>query len=437
MKLLRNLTLCLTVVCSLTSVSYAQRSLSYFTDNFYASEYNPSYISEDTINVFFGNSIIDVANNGFTLNQVVDGASRSTLIRLESLSNGRINNYNLAGIEATISTIDLGYRLKSGIQLSAGHSWRLQSGLGYTQDLVNLAAFGNAPYIGSTLDIGVYTDYTAFNELYLGAAKKFGKFSIGAKVKYLSGIENLSTGQNKLLLNTSNEIYQLELDADYELFNSRVLTYNGIEDVEADVESYLNFNNFLANNHGFALDLGASIDVNENLTIFLSAIDIGSITWDNSPIIYSLKDTKTLEGIDIIDIVNNEGGTINIQDTLYQFFDAESTLENYTSNLNATLFFGGKLSLNEYTFGMMMSSQNVADDNRISLSLVAKKKLNDVISLGISNSVRDGIFINPGLMIDGKYKSIRGWLTTDNVIALVAPKSQNIFNLQGGIGLAF
>lgn len=424
----------------IATVTKAQRATTFFVDNMYQAEVNPAYIPDSKINIYLGNSLLDVGNNGFTLDQVLDSGSGSqvpTWTLNELAGSRKIKNYNLGGVEATISTFDLGYKISDKLAVSVGHSWRLQSGIGYGQGIVNLATFGNAPFIGQRIDLGTYVDYAAFNEIYLGGAYNFGKITFGGRVKYLSGIENLSTGNSNFSIYTDDEIYELTIAADYQLYNSRVLVYEDIDNFEVDTESYLSFNNFLSKNHGLAIDLGATMQISDQLKVILSASDMGSITWNNTPIIYEVSRDTKLEGIDIVDLVKNGGESINLRDSVYAFFEANEERSEYSTDLSPSVHFGGQLTLDMYTFGMMLGSHSVADDRRITLAFVARKKINDLITLTLSNSVRDGVWINPGLGIEGKYKGIRGFLSSANVISLLAPKSQHVFNLQGGIGYAF
>ena len=112
-------------------------------------------------------------------------------------------------------------------------------------------------------------------------------FSIGGRIKYLNGIGNLSTSNSNLFLTTDDDIYQLSLNADYQINASSLLLYNGLDAPEEIVQlGGLGLDQVFTSNRGLAFDLGVHLKF-DDLDIALSVLDIGQITWEENVRNYS------------------------------------------------------------------------------------------------------------------------------------------------------
>jgi hypothetical protein len=167
---------------------------------------------------------------------------------------GKLDERNLLRAQSTINTFDAAINL-GPLQLSAGHAWKVRSGLNYTRDLAALIAEGNAPYIGRTLEIGPDIRYQVWHEVYLGVSGGTDVFRGGVRLKLISGLQNLQSDNNRVSLFTDDEIYNIRLTTDYVLNSAGLLEYNDITDIKYRFENF-SFSNVFGFNTGYGVDLG-------------------------------------------------------------------------------------------------------------------------------------------------------------------------------------
>ena len=133
------------------------------------------------------------------------------------------------------------------------------------------------PYIGETLDVGPELLLQSYHEVYIGASYQMSNITLGARIKLLSGINDISTDNASIKLTTEEEIYQLRVESDYVLNTTGIVDYNGIKDVDIDADKLLDelFSNFLGDNIGLAFDFGLDWKVNDKFNISASILGLG------------------------------------------------------------------------------------------------------------------------------------------------------------------
>lgn len=117
-------------------------------------------------------------------------------------------------------------------------------------------------------------DLVAFDEYAVGfAGKALGnRLSYGATVKYLAGRFNISTVKSSLDFYTHPETFDIYSRSDVEISTS------GVDDIEHyfdhPVHRVIN-----PGNHGFAIDLGVSCQIDTGFSVFATILDLGTIRW--------------------------------------------------------------------------------------------------------------------------------------------------------------
>ena len=90
-----------------------------------------------------------------------------------------------------IETLSVGAKL-GNIWVTLGHSLRSNAHLDYPKTLPQLIWQGNAQFIGQTVSFGPKVDLNTYHEISLGFAFEVSQgFTLGGRVKYLSGINNI------------------------------------------------------------------------------------------------------------------------------------------------------------------------------------------------------------------------------------------------------
>ena len=379
---------------------------------------NPGLKLDKKINISIGGINVHFGTDGPTINQITskNKAGQRYIDVKKLITNPR--TYQNIFFKNDIHTIDVSLNL-GNIVLMAGHAFRSGGNLSYPGSLLNVATQGNSAFIGQTVNIAPKIDINSYNEMYLGLQKSFDKLTIGAKGKLLYGTANLTTEKATIDFTTKDEYYQLEFKTDYLLRSSSLLRYTSLDSITANYAGF-SFDNLFYNNVGFALDVGASYNVNSNLTLSISAVDVGMINWNFFPRKYSSKGNFIFEGIDIIDYVV-DSTSISIKDTLLNLFQVSQGLENYSTALKGTFSLGGSFKYNnQWTFNALLLYQNNFSSNRSSLSLSAIRNIS-IFDIGLQYTLAKNDYASFGLFGKLRLGPICAFLSSDNIIGLFRP----------------
>lgn len=420
-------------ICALFAT--AQGTQTPFIDSsFQRTYFNPSYDFKGTINISTGLSG-EISTNGPVYNDFISTNSLgNNYIDLDESVN-ELGERNFISTEAAIHTLDIGVKV-GRFNFFGGHAWKIKGMLDYTQDLGLLIANGNAPYVGQTLNVGPGIAANAYNEIYLGGSARVENFSFGFKVKHLSGVEDVSSEINKIELTTSDDIYQIQIESDYLINTSRVLDFNDISDFTFNFEG-VSFKNLLSRNTGLAYDIGVTWNLDNRLSLGLSVLDIGGITWDNAPENHLSKGSTSYEGIDIISYIGDTTSIV-LEDSLYNLLQFEETQNSYSTKLPLKIVFTAHHQLNDrFTLGAILMREHYRDTNRTTIGLNGFMHLNRIISAGIQYSATNGSPLNIGLTGVLNLGPFQLFGSTDNIIAAFRPLDTKYANIRFGSSLRF
>ncbi|MBK8670398.1 MAG: hypothetical protein IPN89_13495 [Saprospiraceae bacterium] len=379
---------------------------------------NPALILDKKINVSLAQIYLSLGTDGPSLNTLTSkNTSGQRYIDIKKLS-GNLDSYHNVFFANDIRTLDVSIKA-GGIAWMAGHGFRSSANVRYPRGLVELAAQGNAAFVGQTIQVGPTFDVLAYNELYLGAQRTLGNFTLGVKAKLLYGTSSISTERSDVLLTTKADYYQLELKNDYLIRSSALFRYSSLDSITVKYTGFT-FDNLFYNNRGFALDIGASFKINKQITISASALDIGSIKWDFFPRKYTSKGTFTFEGIDLAEYLGDTTFT-GIKDTLLGIIKVKSQVEEYSTTLNSTFTVAGTYDFSSsWSFNALYMLRNDYGYRNNILSVSAVKKFK-YIDAGLMYRLSKGNFTSLGIYGRLKVGPVSGYVSTDNIIGLVKP----------------
>lgn len=394
---------------------------------------NPAFESDDRILIGIGSNMYNLSNEAFTLGEAFDDGPNGKILNLTKVL-GSVDDQNLARFNESLSTLELGYNLGNTI-IYGGHKWKLDASLLYNSDLVTLVALGNEPFIGQSIELGPTVSYNSYNETYLGFSTGNEKFRFGLRAKLLNGVQNLSTGNSQLKLSTSSDIYQLELDADYEFYSAGVLDYNSIDDYTFNTKRFSS-ENYFSKNWGYGLDIGLSTKLGK-AEVFMSGVDLGSINWTENTNRYFNNSKVTFDGVDITDFINSEVD-FSIEDSIKSLINLEEEPQEYTTSTSGKIYIGGKYQINEtYQVGAIMSREVLPVDNTYAIMVNGERRLGKYFRIGLSLTYRDNSIANLGGHIIANYGSVQLYATAHNAIAALAPESFNSISIRFGGTLGF
>lgn len=380
----------------------------------------------------------DFTSDNFTYNDLVTDDNIFDADR--AIAN--IGDRNQLRNDLDVETVGFGWR-SSKAAFGFSHRNRSTALVDFPKTLAQVIFQGNAQFIGQTVDIAPYFQIRNVNEFAFSAAFQLtDQIGFGGRVKYLTGAADLSSQAGQLELTTSDEIYQLQLNPDYVINAAGTIDYNGLDDVNTDIDfGRVDFSNLLRNS-GLGFDLGLHFDF-DGLRLQVSALDLGSsINWSEGVTNLSLDEVGEFEGLDVLqDILDDTTSLDGILDTLEERFNPKETNLSYTTRVGARYLLGGELDVtDQLTVGAMAHFQqfkSLEDFSEFSFALSARYAFGDILSVGGVYSFRPNSPVGIGVNALAQLGPVNLLLATDNVLAIADPRNSQQANLRVGLSLSF
>lgn len=229
---------------------------------------------------------------------------------------GRLKSRNFIGAGATINALSAAMKPEeTDFTFSISYGARAGAVMGFSEELARFLALGNEQYLDQTIDLaeGFALGGIAYRELGFGAAGPVAtlgdlRLRIGAQLKLLEGITAVVLEPEYAELTSSIEAtryrYSFELHA------------VGVNDGDPDLEP------FATNGAGFSADAGLALEIGEQFSFSASALNMGSITFNQSTTRYENSDDYLFEGVEVESIVDFSDFSL---DTLTDRFETEET----------------------------------------------------------------------------------------------------------------
>jgi hypothetical protein len=433
---MRNIFLLLFLAAWSTAIGQEDLSTHFMRNTWQANKTNPAFFPDYKVVVALPGlyNTLRVSNltyNDVVVNNVVD--PRTAISALDDMDN--IIRQNL-----DIETLSLAARFGNfGVSLS--HAARLNAYLNYPKALPQLIWEGNAQFIGETVDFAPDIDVFSYQEVSLGVMYDISpNFSVGGRFKFLSGVTSISSSGNMLELSTSDDVYQLNMNADYTVNTSNSIDYDGFDelDVQFDFGSGNNGQLF-SSNTGFSFDLGARFAF-DKLELAASFLDLGgSINWEEEVANYSLEGDYEFEGLQFAeDILEDTTEFGNVLDTLEAVYDFTETNDTYSTKLPTRIYLSGNYQLTDYwTAGAVFYSESYRGELFTAVALASNIEVLSFLNLGATYAFRSGTFDNLGLNTAITLGPVQLLAATDNIFTAFRPADSNSANVRLGLNLVF
>lgn len=415
--------------------SGAQDLSIHMLDSVYArTAVNPAYRFDKKIVVNLLGFTTGIYTNGIGLGDILQENGGFNQFNLKE-GIGEVNESNYVMGEANLQLIGLGITFGRW-QFSVGYDWHFIGANNYSRDLFLLLANGNAPYIGETLAVGPDLLLQGYHDLHIGASYQMKNVSVGARIKLLSGVNDMSTDRSSLQVTTDDEIYQLIIDSDYILNTTGIVEYDGIQNVDIDGDSF-RFENFLGSNNGIGIDLGVDWSVTYKLNLSASILDIGSIDWLDDVVNYTSNMSNSFEGVDILDYIDDDEEVI-LEDSLYNLLDFTETNDSYSTSLGAKYHISARYKTNnKLTFGASYYLANNNINSRYMISANTQYKVFPWLSLGSGlASTSNSTFLIPfNTMLH--LGPVSMYMSSDNILSGFSITCRKVSQIRLGLHLGF
>ena len=415
-------------------------------DLWHATSINPALFPENKrIAIGLPAYSLDASHSGnVTYNDLLRKDGDQTVFDFNGVID-QLETENTLYFDQRIETVSFGIRLPGNWSLQAGHANRLTGLAVYPKSLAEVLWNGNGPYIGEKADFGFQARVFDWNEWSVGLARHFDKISVGARLKYLTGVTSLITDNDhhSATIFTNRDIYQLEIETDYGFHSSSLISAIDTSGLGFKVDVANLEGKAFSKNTGVSLDLGVQLRVSDQLTISASVLDWGGkIKWKEDANYFRSNGKFVYEGITFpgSDIING-GDSLNFDqklDTLNDIFQFQKNAEAFTTKLPQRIYLGGTFQLTEkWGLGLSAFAQN--NDNRRVGGLGASVRWLPVrwLSLGAMYSINRRSAANLGFHFVLKPGPVQFYFLSDNLANAVSLKSSAAVNLRTGLSLVF
>ncbi len=350
-----------------------------------------------------------------------------------------LKDNNLIREHLDIETFGIGIRFGK-IALMGGHALRFQAHMEYPKTLPQLIWQGNAQFIGETVGFGPDVKLNGYHEWSIGAAAELlPGLTVAGRAKFLSGVADVSTQNHRLELTTSDDVYQLRLDADLLINSAGGLQYNSFDDIKLDFDfGKFDTERLFSQNSGFAFDLGARLKAG-NWDFAASVTDIGQINWKDDVKNYSLKGIYEYQGLDAAQAILDDSTDFgSVLDTLQALYKPTESSIAYSTTLPMRAYLSAAWQFSpSWRFSGLFHLERFNNQTYPAFALGANMRLLKLLELGGVYSVRQGSYANIGLNATLDLGPLQVMAATDNVVTLIQPKASHSAHVRVGINLLF
>ncbi len=415
----------------------------YFMNNVWQSnKLNPSSLTEQKFIFSFPSITASAGTSGINYNKIVTtNAEGLKVINADDLIN-QLEDQNHVWTSLDVETFNLAFGIKD-LRFFVSHAVRSNLMATFPKDLAEFALQGNGQFLGEELNIAPRLRLNAYSELAIGGAIKLSKVTLGAKIKLLGGIGNVSTKYNRASIHTDDAgIYDLTLTSEYEINAAGAASFEGLDSPGGSTVFEILDSPFgqllFGNNTGIGLDLGATFEVNDNLTLSASMIDMGTIGWNKNVQNYKSKGTYVFNGFDAIDVIDDADGLFNqVGDTLSDIFSFQSTNNKYSTSTPMRTYLGAQYKFAKIgRVGALLHTRHINGQTLSGIAINGGIELGKILSVGV---VVSHAYSSTNLGLNGALKlgPVQLFASSDNILAVTNPTNHNLVHARLGMNLVF
>jgi outer membrane protein OmpA-like peptidoglycan-associated protein len=387
---------------------------------------NPGAMPLTNINIGLpgiSSNYINYGNNGFALHDLIKQDANGGLLVDANNFLGKLKTNNNININAHVDLLSFGFKVKKKNYFSFNLTERVDVRFSYTKDLLSFAINGNgaAANLNRDMHLNPGLDATHYREWGVNYTREVNKkLTIGGRLKYLSGIENVNTEKTSVTLNTNSQYYALTGSANISVNTSGVDSAAG-----KNTSSILGFNTG-RKNRGAAIDIGATYKLNDKFSFSASIVDFGFINWKDYTTNYVSNNpnaTVHYNGVNVNQAINDSANfgksTQNYGDSLKNAFGVSTKHTSYTTMLTTQFYVGANYWLNEKNnVGLLLNARYANKQFNPALCVSFNNKVGRWFSASLSYSMLNRSYDNVGLGL-AFTGPVQLYVVSDNVLSFL------------------
>ncbi|MBM78421.1 MAG: hypothetical protein CL846_08055 [Crocinitomicaceae bacterium] len=383
-------------------------------------------------------------NTGFAFSDILTQDANGNVMPDINGAMAKMRENNFLVLNANTDLLFLGFK-KGNNFYSFNVTEKVDFTFNYPKDLIIMALEGNGNNLlgrRASFD-GLGMDFTHWREYAVHWVHDVDhKFSYGARLKYLYGMENFNTQVSYMGITTDQNTHALTFDMNFEfqsaglplvIFDDSINAIGAIDTTQSmmtqagftdgNISNYL----FGRQNNGVGIDLGFNYHVNDKLLLEASVLDLGFISWNQYTSNSNLSEWDyTYSGIeDAITVFGNGSSVQFLKDVLEDSIEM-SLKENFTYStpsyrtaLRTKIYASMEYIVDHNNFISLTGySSFVRNRWRRGLGLAYNFHLGNFLSATASYSIYNRSYSNVGIGVSLNAGPLEIYFLTDNVLAL-------------------
>lgn len=381
-----------------------------------SSELNPSFDAREKIVIGLPSAFVSFHQQGISISSFLKGELLAPI-------SGRRHQ---AMLGSNISILQVSYKHRN-LRYNFAHNYRSFTDLQFSNPLLSLLVDGNESVIGGRVEFSPSLASTIYSETVLGVSY-IGAFSIGAKLKILNGIQDISTEKSAFSLAVNDDIYQLNMSAD-------VLVNSSLPIDLANLNfSQFSYFNFVPRNFGLAFDIGANYQKGP-FTFAASAIDLGFLSWSERPHNYEAKGSFVYDGVSVSEVLN---GDFDFLDTIGSSIEVTDFGQAYSNFVPAKFYANVNYQIrSDLQLGGLLYGHGNYGRVNAALALNVQKNWNQKHFLAVQYAVLGANPYNFGLSGYTTLGPLQIYAVFDNVLGMINTLAAENSSFRIGMNLVF
>lgn len=373
------------------------------------------------------------SNSGFKYSDLIRHNGDSLYVDFDNML-GKLSDKNYISTAVNIDLLSFGFRVKKNY-FSFNATEKINFRFRYPKKFMEFAWKGNGAMLGEDVNFDFGINGTHYREYGLGYAREINeKLTVGGKLKYLYGMENVWTEDFDVSLTTDPNSYAITAQSNIKI------NVSGIDSIgKGSVSDYL----FKRKNKGFGIDLGGVYKLNEKLSLSASIIDLGFIRWKDNVSNYQSSNTDasyTYEGVDLNQLLNDtsENKFGALIDSVVNTFKLDTVHNSYSTRLSTQFYMGGNYNLTKkINVGALLYGQVFDKSIHPGLALSYNQRIANWFSFSLSYSMYNRSYNNAGLGLCFGNGPVQFYMVSDNLLGAVFPQNTKNLHLNFGLNLTF
>jgi len=383
-------------------------------------------------------------NTGFSMGDIFYQNANGIMMPDVDNAISRMKDNNFLILNAHTDLLFVGFRNKSNF-FSFNVTEKLDFTFNYPKDLIVMAMEGNGNnLLGERASFdGLGFDFTHWREYAVHWVHDVDhKFSYGARLKYLYGMENFTTDVSYMGITTDQNTHALTFDMNFD-FRTAGLPKMWIDDtvpcigaIDTDDDVMMqeagldagSISNYLfgRKNNGLGVDFGFNYHLNDKLLLEGSVLDLGFISWNNYTANSQLQAWDyTYNGIDNPITVFGQGTSVDFLKEILEDSIEASLYENYqysnpsyTTSLRTKIYASMEYVVDHNNFvSLSFYSSFVRNRWRRGMGVAYNYHLGHFLSATASYSIYNRSYSNLGLGLSVNLGPVEVYCLSDNVLA--------------------